>query len=153
MAIRYQEQNPTDNQPIPATVANLPPRVEQIPINRITAGENHRSINPNAVARIKESVRAIGLRTPVTILRKNGIDKLVTGYHRVDVAKALGWQTIPAFVITGSELDAQMWEIAENLHRAELTALERDEQIAKWLELAEARVSSQPAKKPQGGRP
>jgi ParB family chromosome partitioning protein len=30
-----------------------------------------------------------------------------------------------------------MWEIAENLHRAELTALERDEHVAEWIGLAE----------------
>ena len=32
------------------------------------------------------------------------------------------------------------WEISENLHRAELTALERDNLVAEWA-------------KPQGGRP
>lgn len=30
-----------------------------------------------------------------------------------------------------------MWEISENLHRAELTKLERDEQVAEWIELKE----------------
>lgn len=29
-----------------------------------------------------------------------------------------------------------MWEISENLHRAELTVLERSDQIARWAELA-----------------
>ncbi len=38
-------------------------------------------------------------------------------------------------------------------HRAELTALERDEQVAKWIELNAERVSLQIATKPQGGRP
>jgi hypothetical protein len=28
-----------------------------------------------------------------------------------------------------------MWEISENLHRAELTVLERDTQVARWIEL------------------
>jgi hypothetical protein len=32
-------------------------------------------------------------------------------------------------------LDAELWEIAENLHRAELTVLERDTQVARWIEL------------------
>lgn len=44
--------------------------------------------------------------------------------------------------------------LAENLHRAELTRLERDEQIARWVELTEAKgVSAQVDQKPQGGRP
>jgi hypothetical protein len=35
-----------------------------------------------------------------------------------------------------------MWEISENLARAELTALERDEHVAEWMRLSE-RVSAQ----------
>jgi ParB family transcriptional regulator, chromosome partitioning protein len=30
-----------------------------------------------------------------------------------------------------------MWEITENLHRADLTVLERNEQTAEWLRLAD----------------
>lgn len=52
------------------------------------------------------------------------------------------------------EIDAEMWEISENLHRAELTKLERDEQISRWVELIELkRVSAQVEQKPSGGRP
>jgi len=32
-----------------------------------------------------------------------------------------------------------MWEISENLHRADLTQLERDEQVARWIELQKLR--------------
>lgn len=39
------------------------------------------------------------------------------------------------------EIEAEMWEIAENLHRAELTVLERSDQIARWLELAAIKVA------------
>lgn len=55
----------------------------------------------------------------------------------------------------GDEIDRQMREVAENLHRAELTALEHDEHIAKWVELVGAKqeVLSQVGSKPQGGRP
>ena len=67
--------------------------------------------------------------------------------------KALGWAKVPCFVIEDDAIEAQMWEIAENLHRAELTALERDEQIAKWVELAESRISVQSAQKMERGRP
>lgn len=48
----------------------------------------------------------------------------------------------------------QSGEISENLHRAELTKLERDEQISRWVELIELkRVSRQVDAKPEGGRP
>ncbi|GLK71276.1 hypothetical protein GCM10017643_13910 [Ancylobacter dichloromethanicus] len=46
------------------------------------------------------------------------------------------------------------WEISENLHRAELTKLERDEQISRWVELIELkRISRQPDEKIERGRP
>jgi ParB family chromosome partitioning protein len=36
-----------------------------------------------------------------------------------------------------TESQARLWEIAENLHRAELTELERDLQLAEWIRLTE----------------
>ena len=46
--------------------------------------------------------------------------------------------------------DFRLWEIAENLHRCELTVLERSEHIAEWVRLTEekqAAVSAQLAPK------
>ena len=34
----------------------------------------------------------------------------------------------------------RLWEISENLHRAELTALERDKLVAEWVELTGEKV-------------
>jgi hypothetical protein len=47
----------------------------------------------------------------------------------------------------------RMWEISENLHRAELPQLERDKLVAEWCRLVGKTVSAQVAPKPQGGRP
>lgn len=47
----------------------------------------------------------------------------------------------------------RMWEISENLHRAELSALERDKLVAEWCQLVGKEVSGQVVQKPQGGRP
>jgi ParB-like chromosome segregation protein Spo0J len=80
----------------------------------------------------------------------------MTGRHRLEAAKRLGWEKVECIVHNeGDEVDAELWEIAENLHRAELTALERDEQIARWAELAARRVSDKLSEtgKAKGGRP
>jgi ParB family chromosome partitioning protein len=42
--------------------------------------------------------------------------------------------------------------IAENLHRSDLTKLERDEQVAQWIKITE-RISVQSAPKMERGRP
>ena len=52
-----------------------------------------------------------------------------TGLHRLEAKKRLGDTTIACFVMEGDERVARMWEISENLHRAELTPLEHDEQL------------------------
>jgi hypothetical protein len=53
-----------------------------------------------------------------------------------------------------SDEQAKLWEIAENLHRAELSVLERSEHIAEWVRLTDL-ISLQSATKiPEGrGRP
>lgn len=48
--------------------------------------------------------------------------------------------------------ESEMWEISENLHRAELTVVQRSEQVFRWVELSD-RVSGQVVQKPLGGRP
>src|SRR5271166_5018700 len=40
------------------------------------------------------------------------------------------------------DIEREFQEIMENLHRAKLTALERSEQIARWIELTEAKLKT-----------
>jgi ParB/RepB/Spo0J family partition protein len=91
-------------------------------------------------------MQRIGLMTPITVryypetLGPDGADdgyEIIAGRHRYAAAVSLGWDEIDAIVIECSDVDAKLWEIAENLHRAELTKLERDEQIALWIKLTD----------------
>jgi ParB family chromosome partitioning protein len=54
--------------------------------------------------------------------------------------------------VTGRRVtsNAKLWEIAENLHRAELTKLQRDERMAEWIRLTDV---SQVATHQKGQRP
>lgn len=52
--------------------------------------------------------------------------------------------------------ETRMWEISKNLQMAELTKLERSDQIAEWVKLCDEereKVSSQLETKPEGGSP
>jgi hypothetical protein len=101
-------------------------------------------------------MKLLGQLQPVTLFRPNHRTViLVTGAHRLAAAKLLGWENIAAVFVTGNEVELELREIAENLHRAELTALERSTQISRWVELtmangAESAISSQPATKRRG---
>jgi ParB family chromosome partitioning protein len=48
---------------------------------------------------------------------------LLAGRHRLQACIELGMNRVPVREEGGSELDAKLWEIAENLHRADLTAV------------------------------
>jgi hypothetical protein len=48
-----------------------------------------------------------------------------------------------AVFFDGSDIKAQLWEISENLHRAELTTLEYGEQVARWVELKNVENASE----------
>ena len=96
---------------------------------------------------LMQSISVLGLQTPITVRsvqQDAGWGKtrtewhLVTGFHRLEAMKRLGEMKIPCFVMKGDERDARKWEISENLHRAELTPLEYDVQVAEWVRLTES---------------
>jgi len=106
-------------------------------VNRadIIVGARLRALDRESVDRLKESISKIGLKTPISVRSSEQGWTLVSGRHRLEACIALGMDEIPVVAETGSELEARLWEIAENLHRAELTALERAEHIDQWIRL------------------
>ena len=128
-------------------------RIEIVNLDFIKIGPRHRELREEQVSSLIQSIAKIGLKTPVTVRQATPEDDmfLVAGAHRLEACKRLFMDEIEAFVIENDdEEDARMWEIAENLHRAELTALERDEHVSEWIRLAEKKaegVSSQVATK------
>lgn len=57
-------------------------------------------------------------------------------------------------MLESDERDARLWEIAENLHRADLSAVARAEHVAEWIKLsAEKDISRQVEEKIGRGRP
>jgi ParB/RepB/Spo0J family partition protein len=132
-------------------------------LSEIDVDPQHRVPTKDAVDRLAGSMNAIGLRTPITIryfpdrpsADGSGSEDsyvLVAGAHRLKAAKQLGWKQIECFVATkdDNDLDAALWEIDENLMRAELDAAEHALLTKRRAEIIEARaaaVSSQPATK------
>lgn len=55
------------------------------------------------------------------------------------MAKALALYSNRAVLIRGNGIDARLIEVAENLHRSDLTPLERAEHIAEWIRLTDAK--------------
>lgn len=123
-----------------------------IAIDDIIIGDNRRPVNSAVVKRLADSIDKLGLRHPITVREKGHRYLLVAGRHRLEACLKLGRDFVPATILSLSNDKARLWEIAENLHRAELTKLERDEQIAEWIRLTE-NLSGQFAQKGHGHRP
>jgi ParB family transcriptional regulator, chromosome partitioning protein len=129
--------------------------VELLWVDEIFPVTQRRELNEDAVVKLCNSIARIGLQTPITVRLDDTIPDpdtgeemggfaLVTGLHRLEAFKRLGIKDIPAVVRSYcDETEARKWEIAENLHRADLTAQERDEHIAEWIRLTEEHQSTQ----------
>lgn len=137
---------------------------QTIEIADIKIKGKRRALDPTEVKKLMESISALGFKTPITVWsvkRDAGWGKtktelvLVSGWHRLEAMKQLGETTIPCIIMQGDERDARMWEISENLHRADLTPLQYDQQVVEWVRLREAdpRVSAQNVQKKGQGRP
>jgi ParB-like chromosome segregation protein Spo0J len=138
-------------------------KISRLLLGGITIGPNPlRPLVDAEVKRLAASMQQIGMMTPITVRFFENVPsavfddsyEIVAGRHRFAAAQSLGWEEIDAVEIECSDIDAKLWEIAENLYRAELTKLQHDEQVAMWIRLTnEKEVSAQVAPKPKGGRP
>lgn len=112
--------------------------VTDVDVRAVLVDSARRQLNIKTVATLRESIDHIGLQTPITVRDIGcGEYRLIAGRHRLEAFRLGGHKTIPAVIRDCNEVEAELWEIAENLHRAELTVLERDEQVARWIELTE----------------
>lgn len=120
----------------------------------IQVGERHRALSTDAVDRLAASMRDIGLRQPISVRIVDemmvdgdltaGVPILVAGAHRLAAAKALGWTHIDCIEVEDDPISAELWEIAENLHRCDLSKEQRDAHIRRYAELLEKRLQSSP---------
>lgn len=124
----------------------------QIYTNDIEVGERHRALSEDAVKRLAASLDKIGLRHPITVRIVEemeidghivcGVPVLVAGHHRLAAAKLLAWEQIDCVEVDDNPIEAELWEISENLHRLDLTKEQRDEHIRRYAELLEAHLQS-----------
>jgi N6-adenosine-specific RNA methylase IME4 len=96
-------------------------------IDSIETGKRLRPVDAERVTALMVSIRELGLRTPISVFGAAGdaTVMLSAGGHRLEAMRALGESTIDCFHESGDALDAELWEIDENLARAELTAADR----------------------------
>ena len=121
-----------------------------VPIDEIDLSHTIRPYNAAVVAELAQSIRAIGLQTPLTCIVRDGQHVLVSGRNRLEALRLIGCEQAPVRIVDFDDVEAQLWRLSENLHRAELTKLEYDKQVVRYAELLKAKqagetVTSAPA--------
>src|SRR5262245_21270487 len=123
------------------------PRTEKVLVDDIEVPQGRRVPSHDKVERLAESMGDIGLRTPITVRYyqgrpsksgREGSYVLVAGAHRLAAAKLMGRKEIECFVVDEEDLTADLWEVDENLCRAELSDAEEATAIIRRKELYEA---------------
>lgn len=114
-------------------------KIQEIEIASIKVGKRMRDLDSEAVKSMADSIKQIGLKTPIQLTTTEDGYKLVAGRHRLAACKKLGWTAIPAIVEKGlTDDEIKLREIDENLMRLDLTASEEAEWMAERVRLWDA---------------
>lgn len=97
--------------------------VHLIPVDSIEV-LNPRDRNGKVFDEIVDSIKAIGLKKPITVTPRNGGYHLVCGEGRLKAFKSLRESHIPALVVEVSDEDAFIMSLAENIARRHCRPLE-----------------------------
>jgi ParB family transcriptional regulator, chromosome partitioning protein len=122
-----------------------PARHVLLPIDEIDLSHTIRPYNAAVVAELAQSIRAIGLQTPLTCVIRDGRHILVAGRNRLEALRLVGAEQAPVCIVDFNDVEARLWQLSENLHRAELTKLQYDQQVVRYAELLKAKLAGETA--------
>lgn len=113
-------------------------KIVNIKISDIQVQHRLWSIDESTVDNLIESIKVIGLKTPISIRKDEyGQYILIAGGHRLEACKKIGFTDIPCVVEDVTEDFATIHEIDENIMRRTITGPERSYQLAKRKEAYE----------------
>ena len=116
-----------------------------VAIDEIDLSHTIRPYNAAVVAELAQSIRAIGLQTPLTCIVRDGQHVLVSGRNRLEALRVIGCEQAPVRIVDFDDVDAELWRLSENLHRAELTKLQYDQQVVRYAELLKVKLAGETA--------
>ncbi|MHA1565132.1 MAG: ParB/RepB/Spo0J family partition protein [Alphaproteobacteria bacterium] len=114
----------------------------KVPLERVIVGERLRQFRESQVDSLTESISELGLLTPISVYENpdDGDYTLVAGLHRLEACRKLGWPDIDVILVDRlDDYERILWEIDENLMRAELSEGERAEHLLRRKQIFEAK--------------
>jgi ParB-like chromosome segregation protein Spo0J len=103
----------------------------EITLDHVEIPDGRRAVDPDAVARLKNSIAVVGLQHPITVAKRDGGYRLLAGAHRLTAFRELGMERISANIVELDDLHAELVELDENLARNELSPAERSAAVAR----------------------
>ena len=99
---------------------------QELPISTIQPNryQPREHFDEEALASLADSIREVGLLQPVLVRETEGGYELIAGERRWRAARRAGLQAIPALIRTTDDASALEHALVENVHRADLNALE-----------------------------
>jgi ParB family transcriptional regulator, chromosome partitioning protein len=111
----------------------------KLAIADIRIGNRMRTLRENIVSELMDSIAATGLQYPITVMGRNAprpgggaeimVFELIAGHHRLIAMQRLGYSEIEVKIVDQFDYATRLFEIEENLCRAELSHLERSEHL------------------------
>lgn len=100
--------------------------MNEVSVADVIVRDRLRDVSDAGVGSLMASIERLGGMTdPIQVRRmKDGMLVLMAGEHRLEAAKRLGWDMIPAVVWTCNDAWARFMEIDDNLAGSELTVLD-----------------------------
>lgn len=113
----------------------------KIGIDLIFVGDRKRGVDTEKVKELAKSIEQLGLLQPIVLSKiqaPNCLRRLVSGLHRLEACKLLGYNQIPFVELDNSDgLFQELAEIDENIVRVDLTEEQFNEQLFRRKEIYE----------------
>jgi ParB-like nuclease domain len=134
------------------TIGSLTPLIT-VYVKSIKVIGKRRPLVESKVRALAASIKDIGLLTPISVIERKKDVVLVSGLHRLEAVKRLGWNAIKCVVFSGEKDEISSCRLDENLYRAELTVLQRSEALKERHALILAKPQEVQVAPPGGHQP
>ena len=115
--------------------------VSEVAVAEVLSERRLRPVSEEGVAALLASIETLGvMKDPIQVRRvkhRSGALVLIAGGHRLEAARRLGWETIPATCWDCSDDWAKLMEIDDNVAGAELSAVDTAVFLAERKEVYE----------------
>lgn len=111
-------------------------KMAEIPLEDVLPNpfQPRRCFEISALNELADSIREVGVITPVTVRRAPGGYELVCGERRVRAARIAGLEKIPAVIVDLSDEESAVLAITENLQRKDLSFFEEAESMQSLIQ-------------------